>query len=72
MYTATWKMIGNKQDEIRQMITELEDLIVEYDENDGEKDISDIEDMSYACDDIMSDIVRCSRKLDQISREIEE
>jgi len=63
------EVIGNKQDEIRQLIAELEDLIIEYDGNDDEKDISDIEDMTYACDDIMSDIVRCARKLDQIIKE---
>lgn len=63
--------IGQKQDEIRRMIAELEDLIVEYDGND-EKNIDDIEDMVYGCDDIVSDMEKCSRKLDQIGKEIEE
>lgn len=63
--------IGLKQDYLREVLAELEDLIGEY-ETDENRNIDDAEDIQRGVWDIQNDCSDIERKIENILNEIEE
>jgi len=63
--------IGQKQDEIRTMLAELEDMVQEL-ENEPNKTVDDIEDIIYGFYDEEKDINKIVGRLEGIKDEMEE